>query len=484
MLSLPDYVKRLNNDVRLLSLDKDRYFRAYQRQKGKASDIEKENNRLRKENEKLQKDQQVLLEELERIKEERDAYKNLVFKPRQKRTSPLTIVSGRKRGGQNGHKGYGRKKSQNIDDIIRVFLTQCPSCNHPLVRVNAFEEHTVVDVPHWRQIQPVTVRYEIERQWCGNCHREVPATPFGVLPFARLGINMFTMVMSWHYRFFDPLNKITERLLTHYNIHVSEGSLALMLKRAKVWLGSYYDEFLAEIRGSPVKHGDETGWKVAGAGWWCWVAVSKKSIVYTIEESRGKGVAQDLFDKAVGVLVRDDYGAYGKLPLLQQSCWAHLLRVSHEKATRENASEEIKLLHAKLKTLFTILAEDICLPFDKTERQELFASYHQDLKKIIETNYIGKDAKAIQTRVRNQEDNLLTALLYEGVPLTNNPAEQAVIPMVLARKISRDSKTKEGAEARSVNMSVVQTIAKRKLPLLDTLQTYLINGVEKTSGKN
>src|SRR5713101_1640116 len=375
MLPFPVFVNQLRRANRLLRIHNDQLSRMHQRQKQKADDLEKENSKLQKENDNLQKEKQTLLEELEKIKEERDTYKNLAFKPRQKRTSPFTAVSGRKRGGQSGHRGYGRKKPEYIDDIIRVFLTRCPRCHQFLSRVNAFEEHTVVDVPHWKQILPKTVQYEIERQWCGNCRREVHAQAFGVLPFTRLGINLFTMVMIWHYRFFDPLNKIAERLLTHYNIHVSEGSLALMLKRAKVWFDPYYDEFLAEIRGSPVKHGDETGWKVAGSGWWCWVAVSGKSIVYTIEESRGKGVAKDLFDKAVGILVRDDYGAYEKLPLLQQSCWAHLLRVSHEKATRENASEEMKLLHAKLKTLFTILAEDICLPFGKTVRRELFASY-------------------------------------------------------------------------------------------------------------
>jgi transposase len=485
-IMLPDavYLRRLRKEVRLLSLDKDRYFRAYHRQKSKADDLEKEKDRLKKENDKLRKEKQTLLEELEKIKEERDTYKNLAFKPRRKRLSPFTTVSGRKRGGQKGHKGYGRKKPEGIAESIRVFLTHCPHCQHPLSRVNGFAEHTVVDVPHWTTIQPTTVTYEVERQWCGNCHREVHAAAFGVLPFTRLGINLFTMVMVWHYCFFDPLNKIAERLSTHYNIHVSEGSLALMLKRAKVWFGPYYDEFLAEIRGSPVKHGDETGWKVGGAGWWCWVAVSAQSVIYTIEESRGKGVARDLFDKAVGILVRDDYGAYAKLSLLQQSCWAHLLRVSHEKATREEASLEVKLLHKKLKDLFELLAEDITHSFAETERKKLHGWYQQDLKKIMETSYTARDAKAIQTRVRNQGDNLLTALLYEGVPLTNNPAERAVIPMVIARKISRDSKTQNGAEARAVNMSIVQTIAKRKLPLLDTLQEYLLTGLDKTSVKN
>src|SRR5687767_8442303 len=211
MMQLPEYVQQLRRTVRLLNLDKDRYQRAHAVQKQKAEEFEKENGRLRKENEALQKEKQKLIEQLEKIKQKRDTYKNLTFKPKRKRTSPFTTVSGRKRCGQKGHKGDGRQKPTNPNETIGAFLTNGPHCNAPVSRVHAFAEHTVVDVPHWTVIQPTTIRYEIERQWCGNCHKEVHALPFGVLPFARLGINLFSMVMVWHYRFFDPLGKIAER---------------------------------------------------------------------------------------------------------------------------------------------------------------------------------------------------------------------------------------------------------------------------------
>ena len=53
--------------------------------------------------------------------------------------------------------------------------------------------------------------------------------------------------------------------------------------------------------------------------------------------------------------------------------------------------------------------------------------------------------------------------------------------MVVTRKISGGSKTSKGAKIHAVNMSIIETIVKRKLPLLDTLQDYLLKGI---TGKN
>ena len=228
----------------------------------------------------------------------------------------------------------------------------------------------------------------------------------------------------------------------------------------------------SELRQS--KHADETSWPVGKDTWWAWVFTTKKETVYTIEETRGGGIAKEKLEGAKGILVRDDYGAYTKLPIIQQSCWAHLLRKSHEEANRDDASDEVKKLHHHLKDIFLLLQEDCSKPFDKEERQERYSEYIQDIENIINTDYHHADAKRIQTRIRNQRENLLTALLYPDVPLTNNLAEQAVLPMVITRKISRGSKTSDGAKTHAVNMSILETIVKQHLPILDTLQNYLL----------
>ena len=288
------------------------------------------------------------------------------------------------------------------------------------------------------------------------------------------------MVMVWKYRLRLPLAKIKEQLQIQYNLKVSTGTLQALLAKAKLFLGSRYDELKREVRGSPVKHADETGWRVGGDNWWCWLFATNQARVYTIEETRGKGIPQRELRGAQGVLVRDDYGGYQKLPILQQSCWTHLLRKSHEATIQEESSIEVKTLHTKLKDIFTLLSEDVTTPFNERDRQEWHDWYSTDIEKLSLVKYQSTDAKKIQVRLKNQGTNLLTALLYPGFPLTNNLAERGIRPMVITRKISGGSKTSNGASIHAVNMSIVESIAISKQPLLDTLHATLL----KATGKN
>ncbi|MBI3815192.1 MAG: transposase, partial [Nitrospinae bacterium] len=77
------------------------------------------------------------------------------------------------------------------------------------------------------------------------------------------------------------------------------------------------------------------------------------------------------------------------------------------------------------------------------------------------------------TRIANQGINLLTTLLYNNVPLTNNLAERGIRPMVVIRKISGGNRSQEGAKTHSVNMSILQTIRFQQQPIISTLKNYL-----------
>lgn len=475
MMLLPEYVETLRKEKRVLQVHNETLKRSHLSQKQRADRLEEESKEKDKLIAQLEREKTKLIEELEKTKAERDTYKHLTFKEKRVCSSPFSHKpSSHKRGGKIGHKGASRTLPQHIHQVIRIYLSHCPDCGSPLERVEGITSHTVTDLPHWTMMQPVTTQYQIERQWCSNCSTEVKGVPTGVIPGVRFGSVFVTMVLVWKYRFREPLTKITERLTTQYGITVSPSGLQKILGKARKKLGKKYIKLIAEIRGSPVKHADETSWPVGKNTYWAWTFVDPKTSVYTIEESRGSGVAKTMLEGATGILVRDDYGAYVALTLLQQSCWAHLLRKSHEAATREDASDEIKKLHKKLTNMFTLLAEDVAKPFNKKQRKEWQREYMQDVQKIIEAEYNHADTKRIQTRIRNQGKNLLTALLYPEVPLTNNLAERAIMPLVLTRKISRGSKTANGAKTHAINLSVIETIVKRKQPLLKTLHSYIL----------
>ena len=93
-------------------------------------------------------------------------------------------------------------------------------------------------------------------------------------------------------------------------------------------------EMLKRIRGSPVVHADETGWREDGVNGYVWT-FSTPTERYFLRRGRGKGVVDEVLGEFPGqgdgmlfsgVLVSDFYAAYSHYAGLKQRCWVHLLR--------------------------------------------------------------------------------------------------------------------------------------------------------------
>ncbi len=448
----------------------------------KADKLEEENRQLKDELRKVK-------EELEKIKKQRDTYKGMIFKPNVfhqpkedgQFQSPEVLVR-KKLGGQSGHHGNSRKLPRKVDLTKRVFFMSCPNCGNPLERTDSIDTHTVEDIPALNENSTIVSRYESERQWCGNCGKEVAAIPAEVIPHSRLGINLTIQILLWKYACRMPLEIIVSTLDQTYGLSLTAGAVVDILKRVKEWFGVEYQNLLKIIRGSPVKHADETGWRIKGLNGYLWAFLTKDTCYYTIEETRGGGVAKAALGSSSqdDVLVRDDYSGYKNLPLNQQACWVHLLRVAKELTKAEGSSKQMKLLYQELCEIFATLAIVISIPFDQKERMLMYQVCSSSFQTIIKEPNTPLDVRAIQTRLNNQQkanhNNYLTALLHENVPLDNNLAERGVRPAVIVRKISGGSRSNTGAETFAVNMSIMQTLKMRKQPLIPTLHDLLLKG--------
>jgi transposase len=495
MFSQPQYIAILQRERRQFATHNQQLQKSQQLQKQKADQLEEEVKK--KDKQMREKDKKIaqLEDELEKARLTITTYKKMLFEKHknteiveeqaQEQAAGSPDEKTKKRNGQKvGHKGYGRKEPEVIDQQVECFVDVCPDCGNQVERGSQSHSHTVTDIPHWSQMKPVTTQYQIDYQWCVNCHKAVSAVPSGVIPGSRIGINLFLMILIWRYQLRLPFKKISEILFMQYGVSLSSGGLVGSTKRARQFFGKRYDDLLTEIRGAPVKHADETTWGMDGLLYWCWIFLTEKSVYYTIEETRGKGVPQRILKDAIGILIRDGYAGYVKLPLIQQACFAHVYRKARDANERKGASEEAKELFHQIQQLYGLLAEDIKRPFVKQEREELFNAYKKDLEKISNRAYQHQDAKRVQTYIKNLGDNLLTALLYENVPLTNNKAEQAARQIVIGRKISGGSRSKEGAKTHAVNMSIMQTILKQRLPLFATLESYLLEELPLSYLKN
>jgi transposase len=487
------FVIKIRLELRKLRQDASRYEHAWGKQKEINKKLKDELSKHNRDNERLEKELSEAKKKNKELKEQLD----LVTGQNQKLAENAATFqfmlfgrkdrpqdkSSRKQGGQPGHIGLTRKSPlpENITETKEIFLSVCPDCGAPLNHGKHLKSHIVEDIPELLELKTIITKYEIEEQYCTHCQKHVRAIPEGVIPGSRLGLNLVLLLIVLRTVSNQSLYQICKDINIIFGTDISPGGVEAVLHRGRDHLGHTYDEILQAVRQAKVKHADETSWKVDGATYWNWVFATTQEVYHIIQDTRGKGVPQKVIGgsncRKDSVLVRDDYAGYNDLDCDHQRCWSHLLRVCRDQLKLHPNSIELKALHATLGTLFGICNKTITEPLKMGKQKRVYRYGWSILKNIINTEYKCPGAKKVQTRLKNEGKDILTALLYEGVPLTNNLAERIIRPMVIFRKITGGSRSAEGAKTTAVLRSVTQTIEMRKQPLIETLKEELLRGI-------
>jgi hypothetical protein len=417
----------------------------------------------------LQKQIQVLLKRIEKLELNQKTYKGMIFKTKSEKDDddPPTSTQSPPRGGVVGHKGDSRHTPSRVDRTVNVDkLDRCPKCNSPLKNLKSMVTHFVEDI-ELPFLNTLITKYTKQRQFCEQCNKECSAHDKEEIPNARFGVNLMSLIMYLRYESKLTLPLISSLLKLLGGIKITPSGVENQLEIAKVKLGESYKEILQKIRGSPVKHADETGWKVEGDQYWAWMFSTQEETYLGIAPSRGKGIAQDYLASSNpdSVLVRDGYAGYDSLNMKTQYCWAHVLRYARDFAKYDDSSPEIKRMSNELNRIFHYMENN----YGKK-------AYVYVLKRLTamsnrETN--DEAVRRVQVRLRKQSKGLLTALIVRGVPLTNNQAERDIRPLVVSRKISYGSMSENGAETTAVNYSIIQTLKKLQLPIFESIPKLL-----------
>lgn len=474
-MSILDELKKLREEARRLRQENASAKNARDAQKRRNDRLEERIRQLEKEIKDLKKENSKLQNLFSKISDYKDTLVGMIFKPN-KNKDKTKNPNARKRGGQIGHKGAGKKSPKSIDQEKESWLTHCPDCHRKLKKSKSFCERITEDI--LLPIKTIVTRHRIQRQYCPHCKKEVCANPSKTLPNFRFGINVLIWILIQKYQLRLPLNLIAYSFKQQYDLEITAGGIQNICHLMAQRLGEKYKKLIQEIRKGKFKHADETTWRVEGQNVWAWLFATPESVIYTIEETRGKGVPQKILGQnPQGVLVRDDYGSYASLPMEQQSCWAHLLRIARDLARKENASQEMIDLCQTLRAMFKELSELNGKPLAGKEKE--YPVWLEKIQTIINAQYSDGDAKRVQTRIANQNANLLTALRHEDVPLTNNFAEKNIRPLTVIRNISGGSQSNDGAKTLAVNFSVVKTLSLKDRPLASSLARLLTGGNRK-----
>jgi transposase len=373
-----------------------------------------------------------------------------------KENAPEEIRS-KKGGGVPGHKGHGRGShtEETADAVIPCDAGDtCPDCGGALT-VKEVRNRTVIEST---PTKPESILYRLAVKECKNCRRVFRAKAPSVLPKSLYGNQITAQIAVMHYFHGITMGRITEMT------GISLGTLIHLFHRLARYFGPLMDALTQSYRQEPVKHADETGWRNDGQTGYAWLFCTAALSIFLFKNTRSASVPKSVFasEALPGVLVVDRYNGYNRAPCKIQYCYAHLLRDVEKLAKDGPDNPEVVRFTG---TLIPLLAAAMHLASQDIPDKEYYRAAGRLRKKIMAVSrspahHLG--IRAVQDIFTDHEDRLFHWATDRRVPADNNRAERDLRPTVIARKVSFGSSSDAGAETRSILMSVIHTLNKRR----------------------
>lgn len=361
---------------------------------------------------------------------------------------------------------------------VEVGTTCCPDCGGALGPVGV-EWASTTELAE--QVRPLVRVFAVEVRCCGQCRRKVRGQHADLAPDQygatahRIGPRAKAAAHALHYGLGVPVRKTPAILEMLTGLRVTQGALTQdALKQAEGEAGRVYTRLRDDVRQSPVVHTDDTGWRTGGEAAQLMVFEGQDQTVYQIRSRhRNEEVRELIPSDYAGVLVSDrgkSYDADELTGIRQQKCLAHLIRNINEVLEGKRG----KARHFGLR-LKRILRDALQLWHEGRQGKNVKARSRKVEKAL--TNHLRRrilrddDNQKLLDGIGLQHDRgrVLEFLRDPQVEPTNNRAERALRPAVIARKVSHCSKNQRGAETFATFTSIIQTIRKKGLDLLDTL---------------
>ena len=370
-------------------------------------------------------------------------------------------------------------------ESVPVAETTCPDCGGDL----AGEDQEVVtntEIP--TAPKPEVKAYRIHIRRCRRClrqvrgrHPEVAADQFGATAH-RLGPRAQAAAALLHYGDGIPQRKVPRVLKSLTGLSVTQGALtqaALRLGTGEGPIAGQYQQLRKQIKEQPAINTDDTGWRIGGEPAQMMVFETKPLVVYQIRaRHRNQEVREVIGDHYQGTLCTDRGKSYDAKELNdvdQQKCLSHILRSID--AVLESKRGAARFFGVVLKSQ---LQEAITLyksfhdPASKRRNYaacvnalELEVSWHLRSRQLTD----GDNQRLLNEISRHHERGNLLRFLHAPTTVepTNNAAERALRPAVIARKVSQCSKNDRGAAAYSAFKSVIGTLKKGGGDVLEKL---------------
>lgn len=422
------------------------------------ADLRKQVERLTARVEELTAENQQLREQLEQAKREGARQAAPFRRPDRKKIAP---EKRKKPGRPEGHLGVNRPIPDHVDETISVPLDACPRCGGAVVNCVPLEQY-IEEIP---PVRPRVIKLVTCQGSCARCGMVASTHPLktgnGALASqVHLGPRAVALAATLNKQHGLSMRKTCRVLQDLCGLKLSPGGLSQLLDRLADRLKEDYQSLFADLRAGPATYVDETSWWVGGPGHWLWVFTSPSTTLFQVEDNRAARVVSSVLTvNYSGVLVSDCLNIYDTVPLERKhKCIAH-----HQKAIREQLDSPglsdrtyLEAWRAFLRQVTTVWKVWNHLPSEQQAAARTNLARQRD--ELLDRELTQPQDLRIRNRLHKQQPFLLTCLDQpETVEPTNNRAERALRPAVIARKISCGNRTERGKETWQVLTSLLIT---------------------------
>ena len=393
----------------------------------------------------------------------------------------LRKKSGRKPGGQDGHKGTTLAQVARPDREIRHEPGCCGNCGAGLAGrpVTAVDRRQVFDLPPVRA--EVTEHQLIERE-CGCGHRTRGAAPAGAQAPVQYGPRTAAVIVYLHAGQFLSKDRTALALAELFGIPCSSGTVAALTARAAGRLDGFLDQVRQDITASEVAGFDETGFRVEGRLAWVHCARTGKYTLLMVHPRRGTEAmkAMGVLGSFAGVAVHDAWAPYDTYTAPEhQLCCAHAQRELQAVADAVPQSQWCWATQAAraLTAMQDLVSEAISQGRDAVDPDALAAQVRLFRSAVLigaartaaRSGALMKKQNALARRLRDRQDDYLRFTADLRAPPDNNGSERDIRMAKLKQKVSGCLRTMTGARQFCAIRSYLSTAAKHGLSFFDAL---------------
>lgn len=388
-----------------------------------------------------------------------------------RRTKSLREKSDNPVGGQKGHEGSTREKSENVDEIVDHTSNYCTCCGHDITAIEPTLEYTTqeIDIPLPR---PIIREHRHYARVCTCGHHNRPSAPRkrggNAVTF---GDNIQALVTYYNVVQCIPYARLQSMLKTIFGIEMSQGTISNIIQEAKKKSEPAIALIKKLIMDSPVVGFDESGCYCNNRLDWSWIAqTAYHTLVFRANGRSGK-VLEDMFGDSLKNMtaVSDRHSAYFALNFIShQICLAHILRQTqylNELDGKQQWSVELQ----------TLLRESIRQRNQNPDKVIDTSPWLTRLDNILSQSveHLKDDFRRLKSGLIKCRDYIFKFLENPAIPPDNNASERGIRKLKIKQKISGTFRSDDGADAFMALHSIADTAWKNNQSPFDAILAVL-----------